>query len=90
MQRGEKGSIEKNISVAQFKVAKEQKRGEKLSQENDKLEENLTVLEDSLVEVTNKAVKIKSIDEIQEKTVLIGNKVAVDKDEFEEVKTLAK
>ncbi|MFI3254688.1 MAG: hypothetical protein R3Y63_10180 [Eubacteriales bacterium] len=90
LQRGERGSSEKNMPVAQFKVAKEQERGEKLSKENDKLEENLTVLEDFLAEATDKSVKIKSIDEIQEKTALIGNKVTVDKDEFEEVKTLAK
>lgn len=75
LQRGEKGSSEKNMPVAQFKVAKEQQWGEKSSQENENLEDKLALLEDSLAEVKDKSVKIKSIEEVQEKFSYVINKV---------------
>ncbi|MFI3249397.1 MAG: hypothetical protein R3Y07_00355 [Eubacteriales bacterium] len=89
LQRGEKGSCEKNLSVVQFKVAQEQQRGVRLSEENEKLEQNLAVLEDNLEKISNKAVKIKTIDEVKAKPSLMGTSMNVEKEGFDQLKTLA-
>ncbi len=74
IQRGEKGSKDEHLHHTEFKLMKEQQR-----------------LDDVVKNIKNKKVSLKNIDNITVKnTMLDSGKVIVDKEEFDDVKLIAK
>lgn len=83
IQRGEKGSTDKNLTDTEFKVLQEEKRLQETALKVEKSEKALSILAD-------KQTKIKAIDSVETKTALMDkNKVVLDKSEFEDIKILA-
>lgn len=74
IQRGEKGSKDEHLHHTEFKLMKEQQR-----------------LDDVVKNIKSKKVSLKNIDNITVKnTMLDSGKVIVDKEEFDDVKLIAK
>ena len=84
IQRGEKGSTDKNLTDTEFKVLQEEKRLQETALKVEKSEKALSTIAD-------KQVKIKAIDSVETKTPIMDkNKVVLDKAECEDIKILAK
>ena len=83
IQRGEKGSTDKNLTDTEFKVLQEEKRLQETALKVEKSEKALSI-------VADKQAKIKAIDSVETKTPIMDkNKVVLDKAEFEDIKILA-
>ncbi len=83
IERGEKGSTDKNLPPVQYKVQQEEKR---LEETASKLEKS----EKALSKVVEKQAKIRAIDKLETKTPLMDkSKIVLDKSEFEDIKILA-
>ena len=87
VERGERGSSEEHLTVTQFKVMKEQERLSELQAARTKETEKLYETKER---IQKQELDLKRIDEIEAKPTLIGNKVTVDKDDFDMVITAAK
>lgn len=84
VERGEKGSTEKNKSTLQFKVDQEQKHLDEITAQADKEKKDLA-------KIVDKKAKVKAVEAVETKAPLMDkSKVIVDKDDFEDLKTLAK
>ena len=101
VERGERGSSEEHLTVTQFKVLKEQERLSELQETKTEIQSEIAELQEAHAKETEKLDKtkeriqkqkldLKRIDEIEAKPTLIGNKVTVDKDDFDMVITSAK
>ena len=101
VERGERGSTEEHLTVTQFKVMKEQERLSELQEERTEIQSEIAELQEAHAKETEKLDKtkeriqkqkldLKRIDEIEAKPTLIGNKVTVDRDDFDMVITAAK
>ncbi len=101
VERGERGSSEEHLTVTQFKVMKEQERLSELQETKTEIQSEIAELQEAHAKETEKLDKtkeriqkqkldLKRIDEIEAKPTLIGNKVTVDKDDFDMVITAAK
>ena len=101
VKRGERGSSEEHLTVTQFKVMKEQERLSELQETKTEIQFEIAELQEAHAKETEKLDKakeriqkqkldLKRIDEIEAKPTLIGNKVTVDKDDFDMVITAAK
>ena len=101
VERGERGSTEEHLTVTQFKVMKEQERLSELQDARTEIQSEIAELQEAHAKETEKLDKtkeriqkqkldLKRIDEIEAKPTLIGNKVTVDKDDFDMVITAAK
>ncbi|MDB7860208.1 plasmid recombination protein [Intestinimonas butyriciproducens] len=101
VERGERGSTEEHLTVTQFKVMKEQERLSELQEARTEIQSEIAELQEAHAKETEKLDKtkeriqkqkldLKRIDEIEAKPTLIGNKVTVDKDDFDMVITAAK
>lgn len=101
VERGERGSSEEHLTVTQFKVMKEQERLSELQETKTEIQSEIAELQEAQVKETEKLDKVKEriqkqkldlkrIDEIEAKPTLIGNKITVDKDDFDMVITAAK
>ena len=101
VERGERGSSEEHLTVTQFKVLKEQERLSELQETKTEIQSEIAELQEAHAKESEKLDKtkeriqkqkldLKRIDEIEAKPTLIGNKVTVDKDDFDMVITAAK
>ena len=101
VERGERGSSEEHLTVTQFKVMKEQERLSELQETKTEIQSEIAELQEAHAKETEKLDKtkeriqkqkldLKRIDEIEAKPTLIGNKVTVDKEDFDMVITAAK
>jgi len=101
VERGERGSSEEHLTVTQFKVMKEQERLSELQETRTEIQSEIAELQEVHAKESEKLEKtkeriqkqkldLKRIDEIEAKPALIGNKVTVDKDDFDMVITAAK
>ena len=101
VERGERGSSEEHLTVTQFKVMKEQERLSELQETKTEIQFEIAELQEAHTKESEKLDKtkeriqkqkldLKRIDEIEAKPTLIGNKVTVDKDDFDMVITAAK
>ena len=101
VERGERGSSEEHLTVTQFKVMKEQERLSELQETKTEIQFEIAELQEAHAKESEKLDKtkeriqkqkldLKRIDEIEAKPTLIGNKVTVDKDDFDMVITAAK
>ena len=101
VERGERGSSEEHLTVTQFKVMKEQERLSELQETKTEIQSEIAELQEAHAKESEKLDKTKEriqkqkldfkrIDEIEAKPTLIGNKVTVDKDDFDMVITAAK
>lgn len=101
VERGERGSSEEHLTVTQFKVMKEQERLFELQETRTAIQSEIQDLQEAQeqeskqLDKTKERIKsqkldLKRIDEIEAKPTLIGNKVTVDKDDFDMVVTAAK
>ena len=101
VERGERGSSEEHLTVTQFKVMKEQERLSELQETKTEIQSEIAELQEAHAKESEKLDKtkeriqkqkldLKRIDEIEAKPTLIGNKVAVDKEDFDMVIIAAK
>lgn len=99
IERGEKGSDDKNLPHTEFKAMKEKERLEVLKNKGETEQKHLDEKQEQIEQLSEKLTKEKgSLQEIKtmktaKKNVdamLDSSKVLVDKTEFEEIKTLAK
>ena len=101
VKRGERGSSEEHLTVTQFKVLKEQERLSELQETKTEIQSEIAELQEAHAKESEKLDKtkeriqkqkldLKRIDEIEAKPTLIGNKVTVDKEDFDMVITAAK
>ena len=101
VERGERGSSEEHLTVTQFKVMKEQERLSELQETKTEIQSEIAELQEAHAKESEKLdrakeriqkqkLDLKRIDEIEVKPTLIGNKVTVDKDDFDMVITAAK
>ena len=101
VERGERGSSEEHLTVTQFKVMKEQERLCELQEAKTEIQSEIAELQEAQAKETEKLDKtreriqkqkldLKRIDEIEAKPTLIGNKIALDKGDFDMVITAAK
>ena len=101
VERGERGSSEEHLTVTQFKVLKEQERLSELQETKTEIQSEIAELQEAHAKETEKLDKtkeriqkqkldLKRIDEIEAKPTLIGNKVTVDREDFDMVITAAK
>ena len=101
VERGERGSSEEHLTVTQFKVMKEQERLSELQETKTEIQSEIAELQEAHAKeavkldkakerIQKQKLDLKRIDEIEAKPTLIGNKVTVDKDDFDMVITAAK
>ena len=101
VERGERGSSEEHLTVTQFKVLKEQERLSELQETKTEIQSEIAELQEAHAKEIEKLDKtkeriqkqkldLKRIDEIEARPTLIGNKVTVDKNDFDMVITAAK
>lgn len=101
VERGERGSSEEHLTVTQFKVMKEQERLSELQETRTALQTEIQDLQEAQEKeskqldktkdrIKSQKLDLKRIDEIEAKPTLIGNKVTVDKEDFDMVITAAK
>ena len=101
VERGERGSSEEHLTVTQFKVLKEQERLSELQETKTEIQSEIAELQEAHAKESEKLDKtkeriqkqklaLKRIDEIEAKPTLIGNKVTVDREDFDMVITAAK
>ena len=75
VERGERGSFEEHLTVTQFKVQQEQQ---------------VATLGRQIEKIQNQQVNVAAIEKIEAKSVPFSNKVAVEREDFEHLSTLAK
>ena len=75
VERGERGSSEEHLTVTQFKVQQEQQ---------------VATLGRQIEKIQNQQVNVAAIEKIEAKSVPFSNKVAVEREDFEHLSTLAK
>lgn len=101
VERGERGSSEEHLTVTQFKVMKEQERLSELQETRTAMQAEIVDLQEAQAKeaeqldktkerIQKQKLDLKRIDEIEAKPTLIGNKVTVDKEDFDMVITAAK
>ncbi len=101
VERGERGSSEEHLTVTQFKVTKEQEKLSELQKTKSVIQAEIEDLQEAQLKETERLDKtkeriqkqkldLKRIDEIEAKPTLIGNKVTVDREDFEMVISAAK
>lgn len=105
IERGEKGSVDEHMTVAEFKLHQEQQRLENLQKDIETEENNLTEKiqaseiavanreyeEQAIIEIKDKKAKLKDVNTVSVKNAMFDNsKIVVDKNDFDNIKTLAK
>ena len=90
VERGERGSSEEHLTVTQFKVQQEQARLVELTEQNRQQEQQVATLGRQIEKIQNQQVNVAAIEKIEAKSVPFSNKVAVEREDFEHLSTLAK
>ena len=90
VERGERGSSEEHLTVTQFKVQQEQARLAELTEQNRQQEQHAATLGKQIEKIQNQQVNVTAIEKIEAKPIPFSNKVAVEREDFEHLSTLAK
>ena len=90
VERGERGSSEEHLTVTQFKVQQEQARLAELTEQNRQQEQQVATLGKQIEKIQNQQVNVAAIEKIEANSVPFSNKVAVKREDFERLSTLAK
>ena len=90
MERGERGSSEEHLTVTQFKVQQEQARLAELTEQNRQQEQQAAALGKQIEKIQNQQVNVAAIEKIEAKSVPFSSKVAVEREDFDRLSTLAK
>ena len=90
VERGERGSSEEHLTVTQFKVQQEQARLAELTEQNRQQEQQAATLGKQIKKIQNQQVDVAAIEKIEAKSVPFSSKVAVEREDFEHLSTLAK
>ncbi len=90
VERGERGSSEEHLTVTQFKVQQEQARLAELTEQNRQQEQQAATLGRQIEKIQNQQVNVAAIEKIEAKSVPFSSKVAVERENFERLSTLAK
>ena len=90
VERGERGSSEEHLTVTQFKVQQEQARLAELTEQNRQQEQQAATLGRQIEKIQNQQVNVAAIEKIEAKSVPFSSKVAVEREVFERLSTLAK
>ena len=85
--RGEEGSTDEHLTIIQFKIAKEQERLNELQKVYSEEKENFDRV---IADIHQKKLDIAHIDNIKTKPARLGNKIILDKDDFDMLTTAAK
>ena len=90
VERGERGSSEEHLTVTQFKVQQEQARLAELTEQNRQQEKQAATLGKQIEKFQNQQVDIAAIEKIEAKSIPFSSKVAVEREDFDRISTLAK
>ena len=85
--RGECGSTDEHLTIIQFKAAKEQER---LNELQKVYSEEKECFDRTIENIQKKKLDLKRLDEIKATPLIIGNKVTVDKNDFDMLIATAK
>lgn len=90
VERGERGSSEEHLTVTQFKVQQEQARLAELTEQNRQQEQQVATLGKQIEKIQNQQVAVAAIEKIESKPIPFSTKIAVEREDFEHLSTLAK
>ena len=90
VERGERGSSEEHLTVTQFKVQQEQARLAELAEQNRQQEKQAATLGRQIEKIQNQQVDMRAIEKIEAMSIPFSSKVAVEREDFEHLSTLAK
>lgn len=90
VERGERGSTEEHLTVTQFKVQQEQARLAELTEQNRQQEQQAAALGKQIEKIRNQQVDVAAIEKIEAMSIPFSSKVAVEREDFEHLSTLAK
>ena len=90
VERGERGSSEEHLTVTQFKVQQEQARLAELTEQNRQQEQQAATLRSKIEKIQNQRVDVRSIEKIVATSIPFSPKVAVEREDFDRLSTLAK
>ena len=90
VERGERGSSEEHLTVTQFKVQQEQARLAGLTEQNRQQEKQAATLGRQIEKIQNQQVDVAAIEKIEAKPTPFSSKVAVEREDFDRISTLAK
>ena len=90
VERGERGSSEEHLTVTQFKVQQEQARMAGLTEQNRQREQQAAALGKQIERIQNQHVDVAAIEKIEAKSIPFSTKIAVEREDFEHLSTLAK
>ena len=90
VERGERGSSEEHLTVTQFKVQQEQARPAEFTEQNRQQEKQAATLGSKIEKIQNQRVDVRSIEKIVATSIPFSSKVAVEREDFDRLSTLAK
>lgn len=90
VERGERGSTEEHLTVTQFKVQQEQARLAEFTEQNRQQEKQAATLGSKIEKIQNQRVDVRSIEKIVATSIPFSSKVAVEREDFDRISTLAK
>lgn len=90
VERGERGSSEEHLTVTQFKVQQEQARLAEFTEQNRQQEKQAATLGSKIEKIQNQWVDVRSIEKIVATSIPFSSKVAVEREDFDRLSTLAK
>ena len=90
VERGERGSSEEHLTVTQFKVQQEQARLAELTEQNRQQEQQAATLGKQIKKIQNQQINVAAIEKIEAKPIPFSTKIAVEREDFEHLSTLAK
>ena len=90
VERGERGSSEEHLTVTQFKVQQEQARLAEFTEQNRQQEKQAATLGSKIGKIQNQRVDVRSIEKIVATSIPFSPKVAVEREDFDRLSTLAK
>ena len=90
VERGERGSSEEHLTVTQFKVQQEQARLAEFTEQNRQQEKQAATLGSKIEKIQNQRVDVRSIEKIVATPIPFSSKVAVEREDFDRLSTLAK
>ena len=90
VERGERGSSKEHLTVTQFKVQQEQARLAEVTEQNRQQEKQAATLGKQIEKFQNQQVDIAAIEKIEAKSIPFSSKVAVEREDFDRISTLAK
>lgn len=90
VERGERGSSEEHLTVTQFKVQQEQARLTEFTEQNRQQEKQAATLGSKIEKIQNQRVDVRSIEKIVATSIPFSSKVAVEREDFDRLSTLAK